>query len=288
MAESPSHRFGQIVGGLLESILSPVLNDFCNDRDLYLDRHGERVGVRAGKKVSWEDKYGNVHDLDFVIEKGGSGSKRGRPVAFIEAAWRRYTKHSRAKAQEIQGAVLPIKEKYELDAPFLGAVLAGVFTDGSLNQLRSMGFEVVYLPYETVVAAFQSVGIDARFDEDTPDRSFAACVEQIEALSDKHLATLRQSLYRPNKEIFDAFFTSLRHKLDRLVKRVTVTPLFGDANTFEDITQAAEFLTGFDAVSAAGEFRKYELTVTFSNGDQIQGTFASKERAIEFLSYVSS
>jgi len=77
----------------------------------------------------------------------------GTPAAFIEVAWRRYTKHSRNKAQEIQGAILPLAEKFRWSNPFLGAVLAGVFTDGSLEQLRSLGFHVLYFPYETLVTA---------------------------------------------------------------------------------------------------------------------------------------
>ena len=82
--------------------MRPRLKTFCARRDLYLDVPGERPGVRRGKKIRWTDRYGNEHDLDFVIERGGSFEKQGRPVAFIEAAWRRYTKHSRNKAQEIQ------------------------------------------------------------------------------------------------------------------------------------------------------------------------------------------
>ena len=45
---------------------------------------------------------GNVHDLDYVFEQGGTEATIGQPKAFIEIAWRRYTKHSRNKAQEIQ------------------------------------------------------------------------------------------------------------------------------------------------------------------------------------------
>jgi hypothetical protein len=41
--------------------------------------------------------------------------------------------------------------------PFLAAVLAGVFTTGSLEQLRSLGFQVLYFPYETLIAAFASM-----------------------------------------------------------------------------------------------------------------------------------
>ncbi len=101
MANSPSHRFGQTIGDLLEEIMAPQLQAFCDKRGLYLDKKGTRGQARAGTKVSWIDKYGNSHDLDFVIEKGGTENIRGRPLAFIEAAWRRYTKHSRNKAQEI-------------------------------------------------------------------------------------------------------------------------------------------------------------------------------------------
>jgi len=119
MASSPSHKFGQIIGDLFEEIVGPQVQDFCNKRGLYLDKKGERGAAHGGRKVSWQDKFGNDHDLDFVIEKGGTKDRQGRPLAFIEAAWRRYTKHSRNKAQEIQGAVLPIAERYEWDKPFL-------------------------------------------------------------------------------------------------------------------------------------------------------------------------
>ena len=178
MAQSPSHRFGQIVGLLLEDILEPQLRIFCEARGLYLDVKGPRPGVRNGRKVIWTDKYGNDHDLDFVIEAGGTNSRQGRPVAFIEAAWRRYTKHSRNKAQEIQGAILPIADACQWDKPFLGAVLAGIFTRASLDQLRSVGFHVLYFQYASVMSAFNSVGIDAEFNETTPDEDFAACVRK--------------------------------------------------------------------------------------------------------------
>ena len=105
MASSPAHRFGQIIGDLLEEIMLPLLQDFCDNRRLYLDKKGIR-SARKGKKVTWLDKYENAHDLDFVIERGGSDSVVGRPVAFIEAAWRRYTKHSKNQVQEIQGVRL--------------------------------------------------------------------------------------------------------------------------------------------------------------------------------------
>jgi hypothetical protein len=145
MAESPSHKFGQIIGVLLEAVIEPFLSSFAQEKNLYLDHQKKPRKARKGKKVTWEDPYGNVHDLDYVLEKDGNDTITGVPVAFIEVAWRRYTKHSRNKAQEIQGAILPLAERFQWSNPFLGAVLAGVFTDSSLEQLRSLGFHVLYV-----------------------------------------------------------------------------------------------------------------------------------------------
>src|SRR3972149_4853370 len=118
MAESPAHKFGQVIGGVLESGIRPQLEEFCHQQGLYLDHQHKDRPARRGRKVTWADDYGNAHDLDFVIEREGTDQTIGQPVAFIEVAWRRYTKHSRNKAQEIQGAILPLAEKYRWNNPF--------------------------------------------------------------------------------------------------------------------------------------------------------------------------
>src|SRR5438105_3047609 len=152
MAQSFAHRWGQMIGNLLEESLRQSLQAVADQHGLYLDSQGVRP-ARSGRKVTWQDRNGNSHDLDYVLERGGTDTVRGLPAAFIETAWRRYTKHSRNKAQEIQGAVLALAETYSHLHPFLGIVLAGVFTRGSLDQLRSCGFAVAYVPYDTICGA---------------------------------------------------------------------------------------------------------------------------------------
>jgi len=288
MANSPSHKFGQIIGNLLEELIEPEFLKFCKERNLYLDAQGKRYPARTGKKVSWEDKYGNSHDLDFVIEKGGTRDKIGQPVAFIEAAWRRYTKHSRNKAQEIQGAVLPIADKYDWDVPFLGAVLAGIFTDGSLNQMKSTGFEILYFPYDSIVSAFDAVGIDVRFDESTPDADFQSAINAIEALDRTEWNALKETLQHSAQDNIQNFLDALVKTLDRTISQVLVIPLHGDEVVFSDASLAIDFINQYDEANGEGAFRKYEVIVRYTNGDSIDASFQDKESVLGFLAYVSA
>lgn len=144
---------------------------------LYLDCQRERA-ARSGFKVAWRDRFGNNHDLDYVFERGGTDESIGQPVAFIEVAWRRYTKHSKNKAQEIEGAILALADTYSHCRPFLGIVLAGEFTKNALAQLRSRAFSVFHIPYADIMKAFAFVGIDAAYDEETPERRFREKIKQ--------------------------------------------------------------------------------------------------------------
>ena len=287
MAESPAHRFGQMIGELLEAVVRPQLDEFCQQQGLYLDhQHKSRV-ARRGKKISLTDGYGNVHDLDFVIERGGGDEQMGEPIAFIEVAWRRYTKHSRNKAQEIQGAILPLAEKYRWNNPFLGTVLAGEFTDGSLEQLRSQGFHVLFFPYETLMEAFASENIDIRFGEETPDRDFQQAIDQLTSSSAARIANICTRLVELNKVDQDRFFGALKERLQRRVVRVFLTPLYGRINEFVTVDAAVHFLDQHQIYEGSGEFRRYDVRIEFSNGDKVDGSFSAKDEVRRFLAYAT-
>ncbi len=269
----------------MEEITFPFLRDFCQQRGLYLDRQGYRGKARNGRKVCWKDQYGNSHDLDFVIEQGGTSDKIGRPIAFIEVAWRRYTKHSKNKAQEIQGAVLPIAETYQSDRPFLGVILAGEFTQPSLEQLRSVGFEVLYFPYKTITSAFSHIGINAEFNESTLDSEFTECVNEIIQLSCAGRTKIKQFLVNQNKENIENFFFKLEQTLDRRIDSIMIVPLYGDERQFPTIHEALHFLETYEK-NHDGQFRKFEILVKYTNGDSINGNFQTKNKAREFLDYI--
>src|SRR5690606_14420375 len=127
--------------------------------------------------------YGNSHDLDFVIEKDGHDTEIGEPLAFIETAWRRHTKHSKNKAQEISGALEPLYDNYYLNAPFLGAVLVGDWTQPAINQLASRRFTVLYFPFDETCRAFKEGGFDIYYEEETPDEVVREKIKRWECLS---------------------------------------------------------------------------------------------------------
>ncbi len=283
MAESYSHKWGQIIGNLIQEFIRETLQEVANEQGLYLDYQKKRK-ARTGKKVSWEDRYGNSHDLDYVLERGGTENTRGLPAAFIETAWRRYTKHSRNKAQEIEGALIPLADTYSHLRPFLGAILAGVFTSGSLNQLQSKGFEILYLQYDSIVRAFASVEIDASFDENTPEAEFQNKIAQWNRLSPPDIAELKNQLLNIEKARIGNFINSLTQSFSRRVQSVTVTVLHGLSQPTTTIEQAIEYIENYlDNQATLAPALKYEIDIRYNNGDVIHAILQSKPEAIRFL-----
>lgn len=282
MAKSPAHKFGQIIGDVLEAAIVPLLNTFAEKHGLYLDRQGKRE-ARNTRKVTWKDARGSAHDLDFVLERGGTGKIIGTPVAFIETAWRRYTKHSRNKAQEIQGAILPLVEAYHKAAPFPGIILAGVFTDGAIEQLRNSGFAVLHFHYDTVVSAFKAAGIDAAFDETTPDAEFDRKVRAWDSLEASARCDVGSVLIKANQAAIREFLSQLERTVTRRVDSVRVLPLHGTAHALASVTDAIRFVAGYAVNQGPQPLVKFEIEIVFNNGDKICGQFQDQQAAVAFL-----
>ena len=283
MAESPAHKLGQIIGDELEEAIYEPLLAIAVEFGLYLDYKHARAARNGKKKVAWTDLYGNTHDLDYVIEEGGSEDALGHPKAFIETAWRRYTKHSRNKAQEIQGAISPLAETFHAHRPFLGVILGGLFTDGALDQFRSHGFNVAYCPYETVIDAFATVGIDVSSEEGSSEAALERKVRACNQLSSVLRVRIADEIRRLQADQFDLFFGNLRDSLRRFVQHVFVLTLSGTSHRFDRVDDAIRFIADHDQAASASDFVRYELNVRYSNGDDIRASFASRERAVEFL-----
>lgn len=282
MALSPAHQWGQIIGNLLEAAVEPLLQEFADQHGHFLDKKGPRA-ARGGRKVTWTDLNGNKHDLDFVVERGGSNSERGTPVAFIETAWRRHTKHSRNKVQEIQGAIMPVAATYADARPFVGAVLAGVFTDGSLQQLRSLGFQVVYLPYQAVMDVFDALGFDARYTEQSPDEEVSQKISTWRALSTERRNEVKSKLLQGHEAQVGLFMNALTAAVTRTVEIVRILPLHGAETEWGSVEDAVAFIERYNEANTGGALVRYDIEIRYSNGDRIEGQFENKAAIVQFL-----
>jgi hypothetical protein len=301
MAVSAAHKWGQIIGHVLQASLQEVFQQAADRHGLYLDYQRERAARTgpAGKKgkkpgptkVSWRDRYGNAHDLDYVLERGGAETVVGLPAAFIEVAWRRYTKHSKNKAQEIEGAIIALADTYSHVRPFLGIVLAGEFTERALTQLRSRDFIVAYLSYAEILQAFATVGIDASSGERTPEKEFREKIRRYKALSKEQLEELKRSLLLPQSvdgvpisSPMAEFIAALDASLTRGVQGVSITVLHGQERQWASVAEAIAYVQNYEEKrGGAAPALKYEVHVRYNNGDVIHGVFQQKTEAIHFL-----
>lgn len=283
MAESFSHKWGQIIGNLIQEFIRDTLQQVADEHGFYLDYQKKRK-ARISKKVSWQDRYGNYHDLDYVMERAGTEDTLGLPVAFIETAWRRYTKHSRNKVQEIEGALIPLADTYSHLNPFLGAILAGVFTQGALGQLESKGFKILYLEYDNIVKSFSSVGINASFNESTPEVEFQNKIAQWDKLPMENITTIKNQLLSLEKVKINNFIDTLQHSFSRLIQQVNIIVLHGLSQQVATIQNAIEYIHNYlDTQSTSAPALKYEIDIRYNNGDVIHAIFQNKTEALKFL-----
>lgn len=287
MAISDSHRLGQLIGLMLEGAIKPQLQSVLSPSH-FLDSVSTSRSARNGKKkVTWLDSQGNKHDLDFVIEQDGTDLAFGNPKAFIECAWRRYTKHSKNKAQEIQGAVIPLAETYASYKPFLGAILAGEFTAPSLQQLHSVGFNVLYISYPEIVQAYQlGANLDISYGETTSLIDLKSKADAVENLTIQQLSNVMQCLITIIQPKMNVFLQSLQISLMRSLKKIVVQPLFGTTNIFQDAFSAQQYLNTVDLNTIPNNLtcNWIFIFVEYSNGENFRAEFLDKISALDFLS----
>ena len=234
--------------------------------------------------MTWADVNGSKHNLDFVLEKGGTDESIGEPIAFIELAWRRYTKHSKNKVQEIAGALNPIFEKYRLNNPFKGAILSGQFTENSINQLKNDNFHVLYIPFDILVRAFRKYGFDIDFGEDTKETDLR---KKFAAVSNKKskpiLKKVREEILKTCRKDIDQFVAELKTSYNRKIKTICILPLHGKCTEVINIEKAIDFINGYNKIPVDINLEYIEIIVNYNNGSSIKGQFKEKDDVLIFL-----
>lgn len=242
-------------------------------------------------KVTWQDGYGNKHDLDYVLERGGTDSIIGIPVAFIESAWRRYTKHSKNKVQEIEAAVMPVALTFSRHQPFCGAVVAGEFTRTALLQLESKGFAVLHIAYASILDAFAQLKIDASSEDGTSGTTEGAFRDKIERWQSlpqpASTEVILGRLHTLHAESIANFKSRLEASLSRRVVSVRLTVLRGHTVECQDIPEAISYLVEEEHSSRVREDSEereaFDIQVRFNTASRIDATFGKRDEAVSFL-----
>jgi hypothetical protein len=163
---SAGHKLGQLVGDWFEQyFVVPLLEQAANALRLFLDNRF-RTRQARGEKIIWTDEEGNGVDYDFVMELDGTEEALGIPVAFFECFWRRGARHSKDKARDDSGKLLPMARVHPT-ARFLGILAGGDFTAPARALVQSRQIDLFYVPKAKIVSAFEQLGLAI----DYPDRA---------------------------------------------------------------------------------------------------------------------
>lgn len=285
-AASPGHKLGQMIGNFLEDVFDDHFSEFAVAHKLYLDKKGPRTARGARRKVTWHDSDGNAHDLDYVLELNGGDGHIGDPVAFIEFAWRRYTKHSRNKSGEIEASLLHLGRTYHKSCRFLGAILAGEYSSGGLQQLRSHRIVVLFVPHTKLFEAFAVEGIDLDYAEDAEDNVKRQIIAAWQALHAEAISNVGRVFRDSIRSELEEFTAALQTALSREVRGIRILALYGEALHASTAKEGIRLLEGYDTTHpSALVHNKFEILISFHNDDEIRGSFSTKEAAVDFLSY---
>jgi len=196
------------------------------------------------------------------------------------------TRQARISQKDLAGRL-----KTSQHQPFCGAVLAGEFTRNALHQLESIGFGVLHIPYDSILAAFRELGIDASSEDGvggTTEEQFREKITKWESLpqpqATNHRLVKLHTLHQ--REIAD-FEQRLEAALTRQVASIRLTVLRGHSVECPDVESAIAYLIEEEKsyrLREDGEQREaFEVQIRFNTGARIEATFPKRAEAIAFL-----
>jgi hypothetical protein len=260
---SAGHQLGQRVGDWFEEhFVSPMLLEVAERLKLYLDHRFKQRAAR-GDRLVWQDEDGNSVDYDFVMELGGSDTELGVPVGFIESCWRRGARHSKDKARDDTGKLSPMREIYPT-ARFLGIVVGGAFTVPARDLVRSREIDLLYVPKDKIIAAFQKSGLVVDYPDTSSEQVKRTLAREFaRAFTASKKAEIVQNLKELlGGTVVSGYVSRVHSALAALPQEIRIFEVRKSVpRVFESITEASNFLQNpsfdFDRFSAG--FR-YEIT----------------------------
>jgi len=280
---SSGHKLGQLVGDWFEEKIAVyLLSRVANELNLFLDHRFITRDCRSGK-IIWEDLDGNNVDYDFVLELGGTNKNKGIPLAFFETFWRRGSRHSKDKARDDSGKLLPMRNTYPT-ARILGIISAGDFTKPAQELVQSRGIDLFYIPKANICEAWENSGIKMDYNDGASENEKS----KITALAVKKLTKAKKEEIFSNliSSVGEAVFTSY---VKRIVAGIAAIPIeyritsifIQEPVVFSTYEDAENYLTNeqFADVTTGNHFFRYEAV--FSEGNIFERDNLSSKETID-------
>jgi len=267
---SSGHKLGQLVGDWFERYFAlPLIQGVAKQLNLFADnRYVERIA--RGEKLYWPDGDGNQVDYDFVLELGGSPERLGIPVAFFESFWRRGARHSKDKARDDTGKLLPMRE-FHPTARFLGIVAAGTFTGPASELVSSRKVDLFYVPKGKVVDAFSRHGLVMDYDDRAPEPEKARLAAAFDAgLTDRVKPEVASTLTELiGHETVRSYAYRVRSALGALPQEVRFSAIHrSEPVVFRSLSDAAEFLAHDPSFAMSNPSESFAYEITYSDGSE--------------------
>lgn len=282
---SPGHKLGQVIGVLFEEHLRPRLQALVEGLGprYYLDAKGPRP-ARPGLAITWVDDAGSAHDLDYVIEKDGAPGRKGVPVAFVELAWRRYTKHSVNKAGELIGTLPPLKRTHRGSCRFVGAIVSGEWTGTALDRMRGEGITVAHFGFDVIRQAFlKHGGVDIDYPQKAGQEEKQAILSKLDALTPGQTKAIGDAIFAAENKELAEFLALLKASIESKVAEVAVAQAFSARKSFANPSDAMNHLLSVEVDREQAEFEAFNIEIRWANGDMVSGRFADRQKAHDFL-----
>ena len=273
---SAGHKLGQFIGDWFEEFfVLPLLNEAANKLSLFSDNRFVKRMAR-GEKIVWQDEDGNSVDYDFVLELGGTPTNIGIPVAFIECFWRRGSRHSKDKARDDSGKLMPMRTAYPT-ARFLGIVSAGDFTEPARELVRSRDIDLFYVSKNKVIQAFSKNGLVMDYPDTASELDKAIIASEFEkAFTQEKRAIVANTLVEliGNASV-NSYVDRVKARLSalpqefRLILRQESTPL-----VFRTLDEVANFLIK-PSFQVDNPRESFLYQITYSDGTEFEQTVDS-------------
>ena len=268
IASSSGHKLGQLVGDWWEEfVVLPLLNEIAKELDLYLDHRFRERNSREGSKIIWEDENGNKVDYDFVLELNGSDNKEGIPVGFVEVFWRRGARHSKDKARDDSGKLMPMRQTYPT-ARYLGVAACGSLTEPAREYIKLRDIDLFYVPKSKIIEAFSKNELTIDYPDKLSEEEKAKLAEEFgNGFDNKMKKNVSDTL---KKVIGKATIQSYKSKISSSLSALPQEIRFQEANkseyqSFESIKKATEFLKDPEFEYKEGD-ESYIYEITYSDG----------------------